>query len=135
VRHASRVTESAPFRDALAAAASGAEELQNAAVALDDPAAAMAAFATAELVSRVTQGSSPEVVRGTAAAVHEAVGDQVPAARFQRVEEAAASASLPDLLAALAGLLASIGELFPGPVGDAAHGTARSLAEASEALA
>jgi hypothetical protein len=119
------VTESAPFRDAIAAAASGAEDLQAAAVLLDDPGAAMIAFSVAELVSRVTEGDSPETVRGTVAAVHQAVGDQLPAA---------ADASLPDMLAALAGLLASVGELFPGPVGDAAHATARALADASVAV-
>jgi hypothetical protein len=128
------VTESAPFRDAIASAASGAQELQTAAVMLDDPGAAMIAFSAAELVSRVTEGASPDIVRGTVAAVHEAVGDQLPADRFQQVETAAANASLPDLLAALAGLLASVGELFPGAVGDAAHATARGLADASAAV-
>ena len=101
---------------------------------LDDPGAAMIAFSVAELVSRVTEGDSPETVRGTVAAVHQAVGDQLPADRFQQVETAAADASLPDMLAALAGLLASVGELFPGPVGDAAHATARALADASVAV-
>jgi hypothetical protein len=94
----------------------------------------MVAFAAAELVARVTEGASPEVVEGTVSAVQQAVGDQLPADRFQQVERAAADASLPDLLAALAGLVASVAELFPGPVGEAAHATARSLAEASEAL-
>lgn len=135
VRHAVRVTESAPFRDAMAAAASGAEELQAAAVMLDDAGAAMVAFSAAELVTRVTEGSPPDVVRDTAAAIRQTVGDQVPAERFQRIDEAAAAASLPDLLAALAGLLASVGELFPGPVGEAAHATARALADASASLA
>ena len=130
----SRVTESPAFRDAVTAAASAAEQLQGAAAMLDDPGAAMAAFATAELVGRVVGGASPDVVRGTVAAVGQAVGDQVPAERLQQVETAAADASLPDLLAALAGLLASVGEAFPGPVGDAAHGTARALADASAAL-
>jgi len=134
VRHAGRVTESAPFRDALAAAATGAEDLQSAAVLLDDPGAAMIAFSVAELVSRVTDGASPDTVRGTVAAVQQAVGDQLPADRFEQVETAAVDASLPDLLAALAGLLASVGELFPGPVGDAAHATARALADASAAV-
>jgi hypothetical protein len=128
------VTESAPFRDAIAAAATGAEGLQTAAVLLDDPGAAMIAFSAAELVARVAEGASPETVRGTVAAVQQAVGDQLPADRFQQVETAAANASLPDLLAALAGLLASVGELFPGPVGDAAHATARALADASAAV-
>jgi hypothetical protein len=134
VRHAVRVTESAPFRDAMGAAAAGAEDLQAAAVMLDDPGAAMIAFSAAELVARVAEGASPDTVRGTVAAVREAVGDQLPADRFQQVEQAAASASLPDLLAGLAGLLASVGELFPGPVGDAAHATARALADASAAV-
>jgi hypothetical protein len=128
------VTESAPYRDAIAAAASGAEDLQAAAVLLDDPGAAMIAFSAAELVSRVAEGASPETVRGTVAAVQQAVGDQLPADRLQQVEAAAANASLPDLLAALAGLLASVGELFPGAVGDAAHATARALADASVAV-
>jgi hypothetical protein len=128
------VTESAPFRDALAAAAAGAEELETAAVLLDDPGAAMIAFSVAELVSRVIEGASPDTVRGTVAAVQQAVGDQLPADRFEQVQTAAADASLPDLLAALAGLLASVGELFPGPVGDAAHATARALADASAAV-
>lgn len=130
----SGVTESPAFRDALTTAGSGAEQLQAAAVALDDPGAAMAAFATAELVTRVAQGASPDVVRATVGAVQEAVAGQVPADRFEQVETAAANASLPDLLAALAGLVAAVGEEFPGPVGEAAHATARALAEASEAL-
>jgi hypothetical protein len=134
MRHAVRVTESPAFRDAMAAAASGAEELQGAAVMLDDPGAAMVAFSAAELVARVVQGSPPDVVRDTAAAIQQTVGDQVPADRFQRIDEAAADASLPDLLAALAGLLGSVGELFPGPVGEAAHATARALADASASL-
>jgi hypothetical protein len=118
----------------MSAVATGAEELEGAAVMLDDPGAAMVAFAAAELVARVAQGSPPDVVRDTAAAIRPALGDQVPAERFQRIDEAAADASLPDLLAALAGLLASVGELSPGPVGQAAHATARALADASAAL-
>jgi hypothetical protein len=132
------MTDSQPFLEAMRAAAGGAEQLQNAATSLADPAQAMLTFAAAEVISRLAHGSAPDVVAGTAQALGQAAQGQLSpehaASLAQHVEALGKAATLPDALQSGAGLMGVLAAALPGEVGQVASTIGTHLTNGAGAL-